>query len=90
MLFIVVDAQPDLQPADIDVKVQRRWEFESTQGGAFFWNYDRGSFAFEDSEYIGYKALCRLIEEAGKGLVKGLVSNDIRSFEIRPVFALRR
>lgn len=30
VLFIIVDAQPDLQSADNDVKVQRRWEFEST------------------------------------------------------------
>lgn len=30
VLIIIVDAQPDLQSADNDVKVQRRWEFEST------------------------------------------------------------
>lgn len=90
VLFIIVDAQPDLQSADNDMKVQRRWEFERTQGGAFFWNDDRGSFAFRDSEYVGYKALYRLIEEANEGLGEGLAQNHIRSFEIRPVFALRR
>ena len=90
VLFIIVDAQPDLQSADNDMKVQRRWEFESTQGGAFFWNDDRGSFAFGDSKYIGYEALYRLIEEANKGLGEWLAENHIRSFEIRPVFAFRR
>lgn len=64
-------------------------EFESTQGGAFFWNDDRGSFAFGDSKYIGYEALYRLIE-ANKKLSKGLTTNLIRSFEIRPVFAVKR
>ena len=90
VLFIIVNAQPDLQPVDNDMKVQRRWKFESTQGGAFFWNNDRGSLAFGDSKYIGYKALYRLIEEPNKRLGKGLTTNLIRSFEIRPIFVVRR
>lgn len=90
VLFIIVDAQSDLQSADNDMKVQRRWEFESTQGRAFFWNDNRDSFDFGDSEYIGDEALCRLIEKANKGLGEGLAKNHIRSFEIRPVFAIRR
>ncbi len=89
VLFIIVDPQPDLQSADNDMKVQRRWEFESTQGGAFFWNKDRGGFDLGDSEYIGDEALYRLIEEANKGLGEGLARYHIRSFEIRPVFAVR-
>lgn len=90
VLFIIVDAQPDLQSADNDVKVQRRWEFESTQGGAFFWDDDRGCFDLGNSEYIGDEAVYRLIEKANKGLGEGLAENHIRSFEIRPVFAVRR
>ena len=90
VLCIIVDAQPDLQSADNDAKVQRRWEFESTQGGAFFWDDDRGGFNSENSEYIGDEALYRLIEEANKGLGEGLAKNHIRSFEIPPVFAVRR
>ena len=90
VLFIIVGAQPDLQTADNDTRVQRRWEFESTQGGAFFWNDDRGGFDFGDSEYIGDEALYMLIEEANKGLGEGLAKNQIRSFEVRPVFAIRR
>lgn len=90
VLFIIVDAQPDLQSADNDVKVQRRWEIESTQGGAFFWNDDRGGFDSGDSECIGDEALYRLIEEAKEGLGEELAKNYIRSFEIRPVFAVRR
>ncbi|MCJ1304479.1 hypothetical protein MMC08_007291 [Hypocenomyce scalaris] len=57
MLLIIVNAQPDLQSADNNMKPQRRWEFESTQGGAFFWTDDRGGFDFGDSDYIGDEAL---------------------------------
>lgn len=90
VLLIIVDAQPDLQSADNVMKVQRRWEFESTQGGAFFWNDDRSRFEFGDSEYINDEALYKLIAEANKRLGEGPVKNHIRSFEIRPVFAIRR
>ncbi|KAI4128809.1 MAG: hypothetical protein LQ347_004030 [Umbilicaria vellea] len=90
VLYIIVDAQPDLQSADNDMKVQRWWEFESTQGGAFFWDGDRGGFDSGNSEYIGDEALYRLSEEANKGLGEGLAKNHIRSFETRPAFAVRR
>ena len=90
VLFVVVDAQPDLQAADNDMKVQRRWEFERTQGGVFFWDDDRGSFDFRDSKYVGDEASYRLIKEASKGLSEGLVKNHIHNFEIQPVFAVRR
>jgi len=90
VLLIVVDAQPDLQSTDNDVKVQRRWEFESTQGRAFFWDHDRGGFDSGDSEYIGDEALYRLIEEAKKVLGEEHAKHYVRSFEIRPVFAVRR
>lgn len=72
------------------MKMQRRWEFESTHREGFFWNYECLSFAFEYSDYIGHEALYRLIEEAAQGLVRGLFSNRIHTFEIRPVFAVRR
>ncbi|KAL9097658.1 MAG: hypothetical protein Q9163_006314 [Psora crenata] len=89
VLFIIVDAQPDLQAADNDTKVQRRWELESTQRGAFVWNHHRG-FEFGDSEYVGDKALYRLMEKATIGIEDWLADNYIRSFEIRSVFAVRR
>jgi len=87
VLFIIVDGSA---VRDSDVKVQRRWEFESTQGRAFFWADDRGGFDSGNSEYIGDEALYRLIEEANKGLGEELAKNHISSFEIRPVFAVRR
>lgn len=90
VLLIIVDPQPDLQSADTDVKVQHRWDFESTQGGAFFWNDDRGGFDSANSEYIGDETLYRLIEEVTRGLGEGLANDHIRSFEIRPVVAVRR
>jgi len=90
VLFIVVDAQPDLQFADNAMKVQRRWEFASTRGGVFFWKKDRNGFDFGDRENIGGEALYWPSEEGFKGLGEGLAKNHIRSFEIRPVFAVRR
>ena len=90
VLLIIVDPQPDLQSADHDVKVQHRWDFESTQGGAFFWNDDRGGFDSRNSEYTGDEAVYRLIEEASRGLGEGLANEHIRSFEVRPAFAVRR
>jgi hypothetical protein len=92
VLFIIVEAQPDLQPVENDMKVQRRWEVCIVQGGAFFWNCERGGFDFEGGEYIGDASLYRLIEEVGDGLREELEKRHIRgwSFEIRPVFAVGR
>lgn len=91
VLFIIVDAPPDLQCADNDIKVQRRWELESTQGGSFLWNLDSGGFDLGNSEHIGDKTLYRLIEEANKqGLGRELTYHHIHRFEIRPVFAVGR
>ena len=87
VLLIVLDPQPDLHAADNDVKVQHRWDFESTLGGSFFWNDDRGDFVPENSEYIVDEALDWLIKEACRGLGKWIITNHI---EIRPVFATRR
>ena len=91
-LLIVVDPQPDPQSADDDVMVQYRWDFESPWGGAFFWNDDCGGFNAdaEDGGYVGDEAVYGLIEEASRELGKVLVSDHMRSFEVRPVFAVRR
>lgn len=91
VLFIIVDAPPDLEE-DNDVKVQRRWEVESTQGkrAFFFWNRDHGRFDLRDGEYIGGEALYRRIEEASKKLSEWLADSHVCSFEIRPVFAVRK
>ena len=89
-LYIVVDAQPDLHSVDNDMKVQRRWEFESTRERAFVWNDERGAFDGRESEYAGAEALYRLIGEASKELGAWLAQNHIRNFEILPVLAVRR
>ena len=89
-LFVVVDPQPDLQSTDNEAKVHHRWDFESIQGGALFWNNDRGGFDSESGEYIGDEAVDRLIEEASRRLGGWLASEQIRSFEVRPVFAVKR
>ncbi|PNY23531.1 Uncharacterized protein TCAP_06526 [Tolypocladium capitatum] len=88
VIFIVVDAQPDLE--DDGTKVQRRWELEGTEGRAFVRNHDHGGFDLGDGEYVGDEALYRRIEEASKGLSEVFGDDLVRRFEIRPVFAVRR
>lgn len=91
VLFFLIDAPPDLHYADNDMKVQRRWQLESTQGGSFFWNLDSGGFNIGDSQYTGHEALYRLIEESGRqGLGREIAFRNICRFEIRPVFAVAR
>lgn len=43
VLFIVIDAQPDLHLKDNEMS-QQRWELESSQRRAFFWKNDHGHF----------------------------------------------
>ena len=61
------------------------------QGEVFFWNDDRGGFDVMDDENMGNEeSLWRLLGEANKGLGEKLVKDRTRSFEIRPVFAVKR
>lgn len=89
MLYIIVDAQPDSQHANNDMKVQRRWELESRQGGSLFWNHESGEFDGGDGEKGNDKRLVRLLREAQKGFCEELARNHFHSFEIRPVFTVR-
>ena len=89
VLFIMVDTPLDLQPVKNGMKMQPRWELKNVKGGAFFWNHDHGRFDFNESEHLIDEALRKLIEEINEWLSKELVKNSIRSFEVRPVFAMR-
>lgn len=93
VLFVIVNTPPPEFP-DNEMKVQRWWELRSAegkQGRAFLWNHDRRALEWENGEsYIKDEALYRHIEEASKGLIPTLVGNRIRSFEIRPIFAVRK
>jgi hypothetical protein len=89
-LFIIINTPPELQPEDNDLKVQRRWELERTQGAMFFWTVDRGGFEWEGGKRICDKALCKLIEKAGNELVEDFRKDRKRSFEVRPVFVVRK
>lgn len=93
VLFVIVNTPPPEFP-DNEMKVQRWWELESAedkQGRAFLWNHERRGFEWESGEnYINNEALYRQIEEASKGLIPTLVGHRTRSFEIRPIFAVRK
>ena len=90
VLYIVIGAQPDPQSKDNDKKLQRWWELDNTRGGALIWNQDRKGFDREDVEHMGDEARYKLIEEAAKGLGEVFAREFIRSFEIRPIFAVKR
>ena len=85
----MVNTPLDLHPVTNGMKTQPRWELKNTEGGAFFWNHDRGRFDFNESEHVIDEALYKLIEEINKWLGEELIKNSIRSFEVRPVFAVR-
>lgn len=96
-VFIIVDAQPnlDMQPEDYgeddDMRLQRRWDIESSALGVkLFWNNDHGEFKWANREDLGDKGLCKLIEEASNGVGEKLVGYGRRRFEVRPVFAVRK
>ncbi len=91
MLFILVDAPPDLQPTESDIKTQARWELENTAGGAFIWDRDHGRFNYDESGPTMHEALHERMEGINKCLGEGLIksSYQVSSFEVRPVRAVR-
>lgn len=89
-LLVIIDEPADLQFADNDLKVQRRWEFQGTQGGSFIWNKDHGSFDFEGRRYNGDEALYVLMEEMTKEVKATFIAQRVSCFEIQPVFAIKK
>lgn len=83
--------QPELQPEDNYIRVQRRWGLESTQGAMFFWNnIGRGGLEPRSSECNGDKALHELLDEASNSLGERLTEKEKHSFEVWPVFAVSK
>ncbi len=87
VLYVIIDAQPDAQ---FEERRRQRWELESAQGRVFFWNHKNGGFDVGGGEDIGDEPLYKCMQEASVGLGEALAKNQTRSFEIRPVFAVRR
>lgn len=89
VLFVIVNTPPEF--TDHELKVQPQWGLERPeQGRALCWDPNRQCFDWGDGEYFGDEALYWRIEEGSKKLIPGLVSEGIRSLEIRPVRAIRR
>ena len=90
MVYIIVETPLDLQPVNNGITMQPRWELENMEGGAFFWNNDHDCFDFNGTEHLVDKALYKLIEEINQWLGGELFKSSISSFEVRPVFAVRK
>ncbi|ODM20733.1 hypothetical protein SI65_03786 [Aspergillus cristatus] len=89
VLFVIVNAPPEFP--NNEMKVQSQWGLERReQGRSLLWDHKRRCFNWRDGECFGDEALYRRIEEGSKKLIPGLVREDIRTFEVRPVFAFRR
>lgn len=86
-LYIIADGPADLK-AD-DMKVQHRWELDKIQGRPFTWNLEQGSFVLEDGESIGNEDLYSRLKENSKDLETWLSENEVQTFEMRLVFAIK-
>jgi hypothetical protein len=91
VLYVILDSPPDLRLEYAGANVQRRWEVRTCQGGSLFytWKDGRGSFEEGASERSGHEVLYERIKEVSKGLGEGITLHNVRSFEVRPVCAVR-
>ena len=91
-LLILVDTPLDLQPVNDGMKMQPRWELKNMEEGAFFWNRHHRRFDYNGSRQVIDETLFRLIEDMNVKLAEALGRSHIRNltFEVRPVFAIRR
>ncbi|KAF7622111.1 hypothetical protein F9C07_8145 [Aspergillus flavus] len=89
-VFIIPDAQSDIQSEMNDLKMQRRWELQSTQGPMLFWNNDRDCFEWKHNAGDSNNAMNSVIEKACDGLDEALEFYEMKSFEVRAVYAVRK
>lgn len=87
VLFIIVDTHPDFE--DSSMKVQQQWNLESFQGMSVSWDYEQRKFEWKTGSVIGGDALHKRIKEAIEDLDQTMIEDGIKSFEIRPVFAVK-
>lgn len=87
VLLIIVDTQPDFE--DNDMKVQHQWNLESFQGMSVSWDYEQRKFEWKTGDVVGGEALYKRIEGAIEYLDRTMIEDGIKSFEIRPVFAVK-
>lgn len=95
-IFIIFKAQPDPLPEDDggggELKVQRRWEFESIQG-AIFWDAYRCEFEWQSDAgdcINGNHGLSRLVKDDNNGFSREVKERQPESFEVRPGFAIMK
>ncbi|KAJ3541799.1 hypothetical protein NM208_g2437 [Fusarium decemcellulare] len=81
VLFVLVGAQPDFEG---------QWELDTRRGKSFIWDHERGGFKWGPGECLGDEGLYKRIEEDQKGLDEEIRRLPMQSFEIRPIYAVRR
>ncbi|KAE8131638.1 hypothetical protein BDV38DRAFT_290010 [Aspergillus pseudotamarii] len=89
-VFIIPNAQANIHSEKKGLKMQRRWELQSTQGPMLFWNNDRECFEWKDSADINDNAMSTVIKKACDGLDKELMFFEMKSFQVQAAFAIRK
>ncbi|GIJ91453.1 hypothetical protein Asppvi_010418 [Aspergillus pseudoviridinutans] len=92
VLYVVVDPPLDLRLEYAELNIQRRWDIQTRPGRSLFYTWKDGRGSFEDgvSEHSAHEVLYERIKEASKGLGEGITLHNVRSFEVRPVCAVRK
>lgn len=89
-LFVIIDPQLDLQPADTDTKLQPWWVLLSTNGETYSWNNDHARFEFEGDENNVDEASRKAIEDLNSGFYLRFITGEKRRLKICPVSAVRK
>lgn len=84
---IIVGTPPDFE--DNGMKVQQQWDLEGFQGMSVSWDYEQRKFEWETGNVVGGEALHKWIGGAIEYLDQTMIEDGIKSFEIRPVFAVK-
>ncbi|KAB8263496.1 hypothetical protein BDV32DRAFT_161711 [Aspergillus pseudonomiae] len=88
-VFIIPNAQSDMQPEEHGRKVKGRLELHDIQGPMRFWNNDRGCFEWENSADAGDETLKTAMEKACDGLDEWLQDSE-NTFEVRAASVVRK
>lgn len=87
MHFIIVDTQPDFEGNGM--KVQQQWNLESFQGMCVPWDIEQRKFEWKTGNVVDGEALHKQMEGAIEYIDRTMIEGVIKSFEIRPVFAVK-
>ncbi|KAI1636084.1 hypothetical protein F4809DRAFT_406293 [Biscogniauxia mediterranea] len=90
VLFVVLDASPDLPDAEGDSEAPAQWEFLSGGFEPIVWDRRREEFSSASHVHGNHRALYEKLEQASMEIGIGISNAHMDSFEIQPCYARRR